>query len=49
MAAKPERKISTYRKGKRFATKKIGLVSVVRCKNCNQMKKHHHRCPNCGK
>lgn len=48
MGALPKRKISTGRKGRRRANKKIKLPSLVACPNCGQPKNPHQICSVCG-
>jgi len=47
MAAEPKRKISTYRKGKRYASKKKKPINWSKCPKCKQKKRSHFVCPNC--
>ncbi|MEK9179088.1 MAG: 50S ribosomal protein L32 [Patescibacteria group bacterium] len=49
MAATPKRKISTYRKGKRFAGHKLLLTRAMKCPQCGTAKKSHFLCTSCGK
>ena len=49
MAALPKRKISTYRGGKRFASRKKSLLAVVNCSKCGKKIRPHYICPYCEK
>jgi large subunit ribosomal protein L32 len=44
----PKRKHSTRRKGKRRAAIKLDLPQLINCPQCQQPKKPHQVCPNCG-
>jgi large subunit ribosomal protein L32 len=48
MGALPKRRISTRRKGKRRAVKKISLPKLIKCHKCNKKRLPHQVCPNCG-
>ncbi|KPJ70676.1 50S ribosomal protein L32 [Microgenomates bacterium DG_75] len=48
MGALPKRRISTGRKGRRRATRKLKVPKLVPCANCGQPKKPHQACPYCG-
>lgn len=47
MAPLPKRKISTFRGGKRFASRKTELRSFTKCQKCSKKKRPHHLCQNC--
>ncbi|MEI8232867.1 MAG: 50S ribosomal protein L32 [bacterium] len=48
MTPLPKRKWSTRRQGKRRASIKLVLPKLVKCTNCEQMKKSHTVCTNCN-
>ncbi|MFH1244685.1 MAG: 50S ribosomal protein L32 [bacterium] len=48
MTPLPKRRWSTARQGKHRASIKLTLPKLVKCKNCNQMKKSHTVCGNCN-
>jgi large subunit ribosomal protein L32 len=48
MGALPKRKISTRRKGKRRAARKLKVPSLVICPQCGGQKPPHQVCPACG-
>jgi len=48
MGALPKRKPSTRRQGKRRATHTLKLPALVSCPKCNEPKRPHEVCPNCG-
>lgn len=48
MGALPKRKISTARKGRRRAKKKLSQPNLVECSKCGHLRRPHHACPQCG-
>jgi len=44
----PKRKLSRRRKYNRRNHDKLTLSHLVRCDNCNEYKRSHQVCPNCG-
>jgi large subunit ribosomal protein L32 len=48
MTPLPKRRWSTRRQGKRRAAQTAGALTLVKCKNCGQLKQSHTICPNCG-
>jgi large subunit ribosomal protein L32 len=46
--AVPKRRHSTGRKGRRRSVIKIKPPALILCPNCQQPKKPHRACPNCG-
>lgn len=49
MAPLPKRKHSTYRKGKRIASRKKNLPKTIICPNCHKPKLPHRTCQYCNK
>ena len=49
MAPLPKRKHSTGRKGRRMASRVRSLKNTVKCRHCQQQKRPHFLCQNCGK
>jgi large subunit ribosomal protein L32 len=49
MGAVPKRKISTYRRGKRRAGKKLITYQLISCPHCGAKKLPHVLCKECGK
>ncbi len=48
MGALPKKKLSSSRRGKRFATKKYNAPVLMACQNCGKLKRGHTICPHCG-
>lgn len=49
MGALPKRKLSKKRKRERRANDFLTKVSTTICPDCNQTKRTHFACPNCGR
>ncbi|HEY8446250.1 MAG TPA: 50S ribosomal protein L32 [Thermomicrobiales bacterium] len=48
MGALPKQRISRHRQGNRRRHIFLKPPTLVECKNCHEMKRAHHVCPNCG-
>lgn len=48
MGALPKKKLSSSRRGKRFATKNYTTPALMACQNCGKLKRGHTICPHCG-
>jgi large subunit ribosomal protein L32 len=48
MGAVPKRKISKARKNRRRAHDSLEAPALAVCPKCNQTKRPHFKCPNCG-
>ena len=48
MGALPKQRISRYRQGNRRRHHFIAPLNLVECRNCGELKRSHHVCPNCG-
>lgn len=48
MGALPKKKLSSSRRGKRYATKKYSVPTLMACQNCGKLKQGHTICPHCG-
>lgn len=44
----PKHKIQRYRRDNRRAHQALEASSFVKCPRCNQEKRSHHACMNCG-
>ena len=48
MGALPKQRISRHRQGNRRRHHFIAPLNLVECRNCGELKRSHHVCPNCG-
>ncbi|MBA2276370.1 MAG: 50S ribosomal protein L32 [Chloroflexia bacterium] len=48
MGALPKQRISRHRQGNRRRHHFLTPPQLVECRNCRQMRRSHHVCPNCG-
>ncbi len=48
MGALPKQRISRAHQGNRRRHHFIAAPQLTRCKNCGEMRRSHHVCPNCG-
>ncbi|MDP9367534.1 MAG: 50S ribosomal protein L32 [Chloroflexota bacterium] len=48
MGALPKQRISRHRQGNRRRHHHIEALNLVECRNCRELKRPHHVCPNCG-
>ncbi len=48
MGALPKQRISRHRQGNRRRHHFLKPPQLVECRNCHQMRRSHHVCPNCG-
>ena len=48
MGALPKKKLSSSRRGKRYATKNYTPPTLIACQNCGKLKRGHTICPYCG-
>lgn len=48
MPAEPKHKHSKGRKRTRRASIKLGVTSLITCKNCGALTQHHQACKSCG-
>jgi large subunit ribosomal protein L32 len=48
MGALPKQRISRHRQGNRRRHIFLKTPELVPCRNCRELKRAHHVCPNCG-
>lgn len=48
MGALPKRKISKGRRDRRRSHDFLVEATLTKCNECNEKKRAHHVCPNCG-
>jgi large subunit ribosomal protein L32 len=48
VGALPKKRISHRRQGNRRGHHKLAIPQLTTCKQCGELRRSHHVCPNCG-